>query len=207
MNFKYYKRANLIIFILVLSVTLGKIMIYLEPHINEYEILKQINDLMGVFSVVGLLGLVLWFIDEIGWKWICFNWLIDVPNLNGRYKGTLVSNYNGRTEMDCIIEIIQTASIVKLYCYFGNLSTGEISSESRSHTEEIICEPNKLNRLIYTFKNNSDIEVNLNDHEGAGSLSYFKDIKKLDGTYFNRRGNTGKIEVIFEQKKLLKRFI
>jgi len=207
MNFKYYKRTNLIIFILVLSVTLGKIMNYLEPYINRYEILKQINDFIGVFSVVGLLGLILWFIDTTGWKSKLFNWLIDVPNLNGRYKGKLVSTYNGSTEMDCIIEVFQTASIIKLYCYFGNLSNRIISSESRSYTEEIICEPNGLNKLIYTFKNDSDIAVNLNDHQGAGTLSYFKDIKKLDGTYFNRRGNTGKIEVFFEQKKLLKRFV
>jgi hypothetical protein len=180
---------------------------YLEPYINKYEILKQINDFMGVFSVVGLLGLILLFIDSIGWKWKLFNWLIDVPNLNGRYKGKLISTYNGNTEMDCIIEVFQTASIVKLYCYFGNLSSGIISSESRSYTEEIICEPNGLNKLIYTFKNDSDIAVNLNDHQGAGTLSYYKDIKKLDGTYFNRRGNTGKIEVIFQQKELLKRFV
>lgn len=207
MNFKYYKRGALLLFILVLSVILNSLMTILEPYINNVILLKQINDLLGVFSVVGLLGFVLWFVEKIGWKWYIFKWLIDVPNLNGRYKGKLISSYNNNTEMDCIIEISQTASVIKLYCYFGNLLNRELSSDSRSHTEEIICEPNGLHKLIYTFTNNSDIAINLNDHEGAGTLSYYQDIKKLDGTYFNRRGNSGKIEVTFEQKKLLKRFI
>ncbi|MBW8360970.1 MAG: hypothetical protein K0M56_02145 [Kaistella sp.] len=207
MNFKYYNRTKLVIFILVLSVALGKIMPYVEQYINKFETMKQINDFIGVFSVVGLLGLILWIVDTIGWKYKIFTWLVDVPNLNGRYVGSLVSSHNGSTKMDCTIEIVQTASLIKMYSYFGNINERSVSSESLSHTEEIICEPNGLHKLIYTFKNNSDIEVTLNDHEGAGSLAYFDDIKKLEGIYFNRRGNTGKIEVVFQQKKLLKRFI
>lgn len=205
MNFKYYKSNVLIPLILVLGYIYGIIMKNMEPYLNSFEGVKVVNDYVGVFSIIGLLYFTLFLLDRFLWKTKVFGLLFNIPNLNGRYKGKLISSYGG-VEKDCILEITQTASRICVYSYFGDYQTNTISSESSSFTEELIKQPNDLFKLFYSYHNNSDALIELNDHTGTGFLSYFDDNKSLKGEYFNKRLNTGTINVIFLQKKLLKRF-
>lgn len=99
MNFKYYNTDRLIIFVLVLSVVYNYISQKIEVLISKHEIFKEIYSYIGMFSTVTLITVTIFLIDRIGWKYKLFStWLIDIPNLNGRYKGELISSYQSSPE-------------------------------------------------------------------------------------------------------------
>lgn len=60
--------------------------------------------------------------------------------------------------------------------------------------------------LYYNYANNSNLDVELNDHKGTAYLEFYPDINSLRGNYFNERKNTGTIDVRFDAKKLIGRF-
>lgn len=210
MNFKYYKTDRLVIFILVLSVLYNYVSGFLEEFIKGHTFFQQIYTYVGVFSTVTLIMATIIFIDKIGWKYMIFKWLVDIPNLNGRYKGELVSSYQSSpghfvTKL-FVMEIKQTASQLHIFSYFGDPGNNTSTSSSVSVSEQITSEVNNnSSNIFYIFSNETSPLLNLNNHTGTAKLKYFKDVKKLEGEYFNQRGNTGKIEVVFEQEKLLGR--
>lgn len=212
MNFKYYKSGALIPFILVMGVGFGLLAGKIQECLKDIEALIQINDYVGIFSTIGLITLTFLFINNVGWKWRVFKWLIDIPNLNGRYKGELISSFldsNGKPVIkDCVIEIKQTGSSIHVFSYFGDKGTSTQSSRSYSVSEELVQEKNGLFQLFYIFTNEPDTLITqLNNHLGTSKFKYYPDIKTLEGDYYNQRQNIGTIKVKFEQKKLLGRLI
>jgi hypothetical protein len=212
MNFKYYKSGALIPFILIMGVGYGLLSGKIQECLKGLDALTQINDYVGIFSTIGLITLTFLFINNIGWKWGVFKWLIDIPNLNGRYKGELISSYldaNGKPVIkDCVIEIKQTGSSIHVFSYYGDKGTNTQSSRAYSVSEELVQEKNGLFQLFYIFTNEPDTLITqLNNHSGTSKFKYYPDIKTLDGDYYNQRQNIGTIKVKFEQKKLLGRLI
>lgn len=212
MNFKYYKSGALIPFILIMGVGYGLLSGKIQVWLKGLDALTQINDYVGIFSTIGLITLTFLFINNIGWKWGVFKWLIDIPNLNGRYKGELISSYldaNGKPVIkDCVIEIKQTGSSIHVFSYYGDKGTNTQSSRAYSVSEELVQEKNGLFQLFYIFTNEPDTLITqLNNHSGTSKFKYYPDIKTLDGDYYNQRQNIGTIKVKFEQKKLLGRLI
>jgi len=94
LNFKYYNTNKLIIFILVLSVFYNYVSEYIESIIIKYKLLNEAYSYFGVFSTIALITSTIIFIDQFGWKYKIFSWLINIPNLNGRYIGEVVSSYH-----------------------------------------------------------------------------------------------------------------
>lgn len=212
MNFKYYKSGTLLPFILVLGVGYGLLAGKIQECLNDHDALNKINDYVGIFSTIGLISLTFLFINSIGWKWGVFKWLIDIPNLNGRYKGELISSFldpNGNPVIkDCVIEIKQSGSSIHVFSYYGDKGTNTQSSRASSVSEELVKEKNGLFQLFYIFTNEPDALISqLNNHLGTSKFKYYPDIKTLDGDYYNQRQNIGTIKVTFEQKKLLGRLI
>lgn len=217
MNLKHYKPKPLLPFILITSAILSPVSKSIETQINKCQRIGDIYSYLSIFSLVPLVMCVLWLIDKYGWKYKIFKWLVDIPNINGRYKGKLVSSFidnNGNnTEMDCIIEISQTASKIELYAYFGNIASNQQSSETEKTYIHISKLDNDQFQLEGIFTNKPEITQtinpvqSLNSHKGALILKYYPDIKTLKGEYFNQRLNKGSIEVTFEQKKLIKRLL
>ena len=210
MNFKYYKTDRLIIFLLVLSVIYNYVSNFLEDFIKQYPFFQQIYSYVGTFSTVALITATLIFIDFIGWKYSVFKWLVDIPNLNGRYKGELISSYQSSPGVFVrkifVMEIKQTASKLEIFSYSGDSGNNTPTSSSMSRSEQIKPESNNnASSIYYIFSNETSPLLTLNNHFGTAEVKYFKDIKKLEGQYYNQRGNIGKIEVLFEGKKLLGR--
>lgn len=210
MNFKYYNTDRLIIFILTMSIVYNYISVKIETFISKYEFFKEIYSYIGMFSTITLITTTILLIDRIGWKYKLFNtWLIDIPNLNGRYKGELISTYQSSPGVYVtkifVMEIKQTASKLHIYSFFGELGNNSVTSTSISVSEQLTSESNNTTNIFYIFTNETAPLLNLNNHLGTGKLKYFKDIKKLEGEYYNQRGNSGKIEVVYEQDKLLGR--
>lgn len=206
MNFKYFNIGALIAFVIVLSIPYGLFSDWLGNVLQFYPTVAQIYKFIDPLSTLGLISLTLVFINKVGWKWTVFKWLVDVPNLNGRYEGVLISSYNSERK-DCVLEIKQTASHVHIFAYFGDLSLNDKTSKSVSVSEEIVQEKNGLYKLFYIFSNESDtLQVQLNNHEGTSKLYYYPDVRRLEGDYYNQRRNTGTLDVSFRQKELLGRF-
>lgn len=212
MNFKYYRTSAIIPFILVISVLFGLISNQLDLILADHPNLKEINEYIGVFSTIGLTVSTLLFINYVGWKWLIFKWLIDIPNLNGRYKGLLISSFkdaNGNpVEKDCVLEIKQNASSIHIFSYYGDKGSNNQSSRAFSVSEELVQEKNGLFQLYYIFTNEPEtLLTQLNNHAGTAKFRYFPDIKTLEGDYYNQRQNIGTIKVVFEDSKRLGRLI
>lgn len=211
MNFKYYKTERLVIFILLLSILYNYVTEKIALCLKGHETIKQIFDYVDIISTLSFILLTFLFINYWGWKWKLFKWLVDIPNLNGRYYGVLVSSYNVNgvpVEKDCAIEIKQTASSIHVFSYYGDKGANTQSSMAFSVSEQIVKEKNEFFKLYYIFTNEPEVLITqLNNHAGTAKFKYFPDIKTLDGDYYNQRQNIGTIKVKFQQKKLLGRLI
>ncbi|MDV3627812.1 hypothetical protein CMU78_05925 [Elizabethkingia anophelis] len=213
MNFKYYNTQRLIILILIISFLIAPLSAYLENWISKIKLLSTVYSYVGIFSTITILTLVLLLINNCLWKTKFFKWLVNIPNLNGRYEGELISTFTDQqnpinTKKKCIVEIKQTASKIKLHIFFGDVITNTQTSQANSISEEIIEQSNGIFEIFYIYSNNANsIQTQLNNHIGTCSLKYFSDIKVLDGEYYNQRGFKGNIRVQFTQRKTLGRLL
>ena len=91
MNFKYYKISVLIPLILILTLLITPFSNWLESEISKSENWKDIYSYVGAFSTISILTFILYLINNFLWKWQISKPLVDLPNLNGRYEGTLNS--------------------------------------------------------------------------------------------------------------------
>lgn len=208
MNFKYYKTNNLIAFVPILTILFTLFYNQFEGFINSNETLKNISSYISIFSVLGLITLCLKLVDEYFWKYKVSNLIINIPDLNGRYEGEMISSYldeNGnKKKLKCIMEITQTASKVHVYTYVGDFQNIQ-SSNSTTICEELEKQKNGFYRLYYNYENESS-QPDKGGHKGTAYLEFFPDIKTLKGKYFNDRNNTGSIIVNLKSKKLKGRF-
>lgn len=211
MNFKYYKTERLIILILVLTFFITPLSNLLEGAISKNKDLNSLYSYIGIFSTISILTFLLFLINQYLWKFKLLKWLVNIPNINGRYEGELVSTYidtstNLPTRKKCVIEVYQTASKIKIHSYYGDINTHQQTSQANSISEEIIEQSNGLFEVYYIFSNAANtLETQLNNHIGTCSLKYFPDVKLLEGEYYNQRGLKGTIRVTFVQSNLLGR--
>lgn len=213
MNFKYYKTGNLIIFLVILYIVLSPVANWIKHLANTNTRLGEVIDLIDPLSKIGLITIIMTFINQWGWRYRLCKFLVDIPNLNGRFEGTLESSYvnelsGERVIKFCVLEIMQTASSIHMHAYFGEKGSNENSSTSTSISEQIIRNPDDFFSLYYIFSNKSSpLHDELNDHMGAAIFDYLPDQRRLEGQYFNQRKNKGKITVDFVQAKLLGRLV
>lgn len=210
MNFKYYKTKPLIISVLVLGAISTLLSECIESWIKSLniEIINKIYSYNGIFSTISLLTIFIWCIDKYLWRKNNFliKLLIDIPNLNGRYEGELISSFkdenNNYVRKKCIIEIKQTASKIKVFSYYSDLNSDKQTSCSESVLEEIVLQNEGTFKLYYVYDNKADILLNnLSDHSGTCELKYYPNEKRLAGEYYNKRGNKGTIDVVFKSNK------
>ncbi|MEO8109366.1 MAG: hypothetical protein ABI594_05010 [Ginsengibacter sp.] len=217
-NFKYFKPAALIPFILAITVLYTLLSHKLILLLKASAAASQINENIHIISTLTLISFSFLFINFTGWKWKIFKWLIDIPNLNGRYHGELISSYkdlNGNPILkDCMIEIKQTASSIKIFSYYADKGMDNETSSAKSISEELVKEENGLFVLYYIYSNDPDTlqtrlfnqHNQLHKHSGAATLKYFPDIKSLQGEYYNQRQNIGTMKARYLQRKTLGRF-
>lgn len=151
---------------------------YEQQHINNF--FKSVTIAVPILSLIESFGL---------WRWLWrihprfFNTHI-FPDIQGTYEGTLISSWNGRTEIPGAKLIIKQS----LFC----LKIKQISSESISFSKiaDIVHFDKDLNifKLYYIYLNeprDSARDRSL-PHIGAADLTIsINDIIILDGRYFN----------------------
>lgn len=211
MNFKYYNSKNLILLILALTFFITPISKFIEEKIFESGNFNILYGYFGIFSTISLLTIVLILIDNYLWKYNFFSFLVDLPDLNGRYEGELISTFidpstNQKIKKKCVLEINQNASKIKINSFYGDIFSLQETSNSVSVSEEIIKLENNFFEIFYIFTNNAaSLQEELNNHIGTCKLKYFKDKKSLEGEYYNDRGYKGTIHVSFIQTQKLGR--
>jgi hypothetical protein len=210
MTFKYYKTVPLITTILILSglveLCVGNL---INPCLANY---LPVGNHFRVPTTVSILGLLFFIYNQYLWKIPVFKLLMSVPDISGRYEGKVKYEWEGiKNEKKCFIEVVQTASKIKVQTYFSD-GVSE-NTCSKSLVEDIKQEEDGFFD-IYLFYLNSGTKQNggLDCHEGANKLRFIPRGKtvnnQLIGHYFtNRQVQTrGEIEAIQISKKLNGKF-
>ncbi len=211
MHFKYYKSERLVFLIIGLSVLVGYLVnVFIHPLVEHAsEPLKTFIIYTEMFTVPFFITIIFYVINRWGWKYWLFKWLVDIPNLNGRYEGKVVSSYikdEKNVQIEFALEVVQTASSIHISSYYFN---PELNEETASYSiiEEIEKQKNGIFKLFYLYSNMPGrLNSILTQHDGTASTTYFADIKKIEGGYYNSRKNTGQFEAIWVSNKLLHRY-
>ncbi len=211
MHFRYYKSEKLILFLIGITVLIGAFVTFVIHPCVEHapDTIRNFIVFTEMFSVPFFISIIFFYINQWGWEKCFFKWLIDIPNLNGRYEGQLESSYqsNGaNTIIQCAVEVKQTASSITISAYFFNPIKNEFS-KSDSVIELIDKQKNGSFLLYYVYTNTpGKLHTSLNIHEGTTVCIYYPDKKTLSGEYYNSRPMTGKFEVEWKSDKLIHRF-
>lgn len=202
MSFKYYRITPLILLILFLSVLIDKaIYEYLLPLLKEHNI-----EFLRAPGNASLIASFLLLYDMVLWRIPIFSLLVKIPDIRGRYIGKLKYQFNGEDgESDCVVEVSQTSSKIKIHSYFQ--TKDKPNTESKSLVESIVEEDGFYKIYLYYFNSGSKENSELDCHEGANMLKFIPshegNPQKLIGHYFTSRKiqTKGKMEVEFESLK------
>lgn len=152
---------------------------------------------LDVSSVMFLYGLLYGFFKRVAWKW---GWLrrlgvVSTPILDGTWKGTVQSDYDGVTRPAHNVEVIigqdWTEIVIRLLRPESNSSKSHSLSASMVVTEDECI-------LIYDYLNepNADAPETMHMHRGTARL-VLTGSDKLEGDYYTGRdrNNTGVIRL------------
>lgn len=202
-SFKNYKAK----FVIPIAIGLSLLIDYLitnclVPLLKEYvDCGERIIRIPGNATIIGSIFV---FYDKVLWKIWGFKELVNVPNLNGRFRGKINYVFDEKPgETECAVEIKQTASKIKIHCYFKGQEG--ISTDSISLVENVVLRDDDYHLYLFYLNSGSKEDGSLDSHEGANYLKVIgPNHKKLKGHYFTNRlkQTKGRMEVNFETKKL-----
>lgn len=208
MNLKYYRVAPLISVILLLAVGLDMLLEdWIVPFLQSHGV-----GFMRAPGNATIIGSILILYDKVLWKYPILNLMVKTPYMAGRYEGFISYEWNNKSERkNCVVEVVQTASKIKMFFYFNNGQ--DQKTISHSLVEEIRQEDDG-NFGVYMFYINGGSKKDgvLDCHEGANQLRYLpggkKQKAKLIGHYFTNRNiqTRGEMEVDFFSKKIKGKF-
>lgn len=144
-------------------------------------------------SVFGFYGFLLLVLDRWAWRWGPIAQLLRVPDLSGRWKGTLRTSHDDfRQEHPVQLTVTQSWSMIRMV-----LETS--SSASHSVAAHVIesggTEPYEI---VYQYDNTPKAGVvsTMHGHRGTAHLRLSADASKLTGEYYTGRDrqNHGSME-------------
>jgi len=211
-DFRYYKSGRLISLIILLAVvtvpTFAKLSRFLESSVSIVT-----PSVVALVPASVLVGFTLWVIEIHLWNnpWVNY-FLIEIPDVGGRYIGESVSKNSGPNSRDVIsdvvVEISQTASKINIKIFHR---PKEVDREYVSQTlvAEIIDENGSYHiQAIYKIRQGPHIDnkIDLAGVLGSCRLDYIEPTKEFKIDYFNEKRNTGYMDVDFQTKKLKQKF-
>lgn len=187
------ERKWITFFLLILSVILSWGFISFWEFIHSFGLLGQLFFVINPyidFSVVLIFEILYICFDKWFWK-IPFMPFVEVPNLNGKWEGTLISSYKGRTIVKPEMTINQTWQNIEI-----RLKTDK--STSKTISASFITKNHKSIELIYHYESEPypvGIDT-MHKFDGTGKVTFSEDIKSFSGTYYTGRDsmNYGSIE-------------
>jgi hypothetical protein len=201
-NFKYYKEDLLIILIIIVIFPVIGIVVPTITTLMKNIVGVELN--LGTITalILTIFGLINLILHKTPLLWKLF---MKVPLVRGKYKGIINYIFEGKKkEKECELEIVQTASKIKIKTSFwsldekGNKELTEQTS-SVSLVEEFIKNSMDVFELHFYYRNNGNINGEIPIRMGYNVLEYNKEEKKFEGYYFSKNskseGNGGIINV------------
>jgi len=143
------------------------------------------------------------------WRWRIFKgWLVRIPDLQGTWRGSLISTWVDPSTsqrlppIPALLVIKQTFS--RIDCF---IHTGE--SASYSTAAEINEDQSGSLYLNYNYTNRpkASVRVRSEIHDGASILKIIQiPQRSLEGEYWTSRKTTGEMKFEFESKVLAEKF-
>lgn len=134
-------------FLLAIAATLWALMLVLDGMVVSFAFFKP-------FSIVlGTMVLVLIAFDRYGWKWsVLYPWFVSIPNLQGTWKGQLISTWidpktgSQQPPIEAYMLIRQTFSSIHM-----RLLTRESNSEMLAGN--IVQDADGVHTIAGTYRN------------------------------------------------------
>ena len=201
--FRFFKPTYIIGFILILGSIITPILELLINILNEGSSFKYYQ----YPSASLFIWFVIYLIDWKLWNKPLFKLLYAIPDMSGRYEGS-IKYVNPKTtfeeEKNCVIEVFQSGSKLKVQSFFSREDDFE-KSPSNSLIESVIKNDNETYSLVFTYHNKGICGV-FHPHEGTNILEYINnsDGRFLKGHYYTNRipQTKGEVEVKFITNKL-----
>ncbi len=160
-------------------------------NLESIDFRKALTHVSTTISI----NIIIWVLFIL-WAWklrIFYPWLVPYPNLSGKWKGNLVSNWEGAEDpITAKISITQT---------FFNVQVKLKTEESRSHcfgASFNIDKDRGLQQLVYSYINTpkSSVRNRSEIHYGTTLLEFdgFK-VSEMNGEYWTDRETTGEISL------------
>lgn len=151
--------------------------------------------LVSAPSMAAMFAVVYRLFDRWVWRWgICRRMgLVEIPDLSGRYEGTLVSTFTdseGRpVERAVALDVVQSWTRIKIEM---TVRSGQSSSMSTSALGSVKSD-GTASCLTYIYRNQVNpglADADMGDHDGAADLRVYAD-GRVSGRYFNSRPRAG----------------
>jgi hypothetical protein len=178
------ERITIPLYIAIMSILIG---LLIQNTLNFYNII--VPWWIDAPSIFGLYAILYTFFDKHLWKSRLFKitGIVKTPNLNGSWKGALLSSYNDfKTPYEMTMKIIQTWTKISIVLEAE-------SSSSCSTIAGIIAENPERMSLTYQYVNepNEDAESTMQMHRGTATLEIQANGNMLvGGCYSNRARKT-----------------
>ena len=170
-------------------------------HLVELIEWLEINpDILGIPFWYAVLS---WAYENWLWKCSVFKMWHKIPDLNGKWKGSLTTSYDGRT-IPMNLEIKQTWNEISFHSIFE-----KTDSESFSNVAAIYVAGNRGTEISFAFRNDSyNVSDGTPSYDGYNILQLV-DEDTIKARYFNNRNNPdpkckGGNKGVFEVKRVSK---
>lgn len=147
--------------------------------------LESIGISVNFFTVLAIFTFLYWLFSKHLWKNCLISKLHNIPDLSGKWNGTLTSSYtdnNGNpTILNINVQIKQTWDKISIKCEFPQ-------SSSNSKAASLYIDENQGDILTFTYINDANEPTwNTRMHEGCNILVH--EGNTLRGRYFTNRDN------------------
>lgn len=164
----------------------------LTQDLTSVDFSKAVSHISTTISM----NIIFWF-AFIKWLWklkIFYPWLVQVPNLSGKWNGTIKSNWENNTQGEIPIEIAIDQT-------FLNIQVRVRTDESRSFSLGASFNIDKdrgQQQLFYSYLNTpkSGVRNRSEIHYGTVLLTFDGyDVDEMEGEYWTSRETTGEMHL------------
>ncbi|MGF7468673.1 hypothetical protein [Alcaligenes phenolicus] len=179
----------------MISSVIGASVVFFVEVMRTYELAKNIPSFVLWPLTAGIIytGLY-WFFERIAWRFEIIGRLLNVPNLEGKWKCEGQSTdpqTSSSRPWTGEVTIVQSWDKLRV-----RLKTAQ--SGSNSITAALVYDRAEGYRLLYNYKNDPRVgEQELRSHHGAAEFLFSPDLNSAEGEYFTGfgRGNYGTMKL------------
>lgn len=194
--------TNSLIYALVaISILTFLVLAYFQPEKKELK-----DYLMFIPTIITVNTVAYFLFSKFLWKFRIFRgWFVNVPNLNGTWKGEIHSNWkNPETNaspppIPVILTINQSLFSISCVMRTKEMTSRDFISGFR------VDEDSQIKELSYSYDSSPIREVRHRSPKHSGTIVFnvIEEAKKLEGEYWTERLTNGTIKLEFYKKEKL----